>query len=758
MHSFIAAAAIASTSSVWAHGQAPAEPPPGATAQAWSQKVWTSAMAGDANSLNETLRSVPVDPAATAGLDRYKQILEQHTSNAAKAKDKQAADLAKAEGEMKEAISKDELSKALRSAIGVQTLGDDLNAALENPDIKALIAEANTALAKSLEANDWLQAQELLFYLRTLHEDTNQSETYKKYNSQLESVNRRVALMAQYAPRALHELRVERAKRLGDPPIGEFRMNPSMDWHEKVDSVRADMLKAAMRKAAEEHIESKGWRPLLEGGLEELQIITSTPSLDETFPKLADADAVKKWNDEIALQMSAIAKAEDKDVDSWYFSRMLDQLVKVNDTSLQLPRGMIYREFGDGAMYRLDQFSEIIWPDKLSRFKQATEGQFVGVGILIRFNDAQEITVVNPLEGTPAYYGGVKPSDVISQVNGESTVGWSLNDAVERITGDPDTEVTLGLKREGTDGLIALPLTRKEIHLPSVNGWWKKNLRDDGTPEWDWYIDPISRVAYVKVAQFTGETALELQKAWREISKSGKPNGLIIDLRYNPGGLLTSAVQISNMFVNKGVIVSGENKDGEKAWEDQRADPRRTWDLEGVGVVVLVNQGSASASEIVSGCLQAHEAAVIVGERSFGKGSVQTVHPITANAVFKLTTQYYRLPASDEQIAAGEKGRLVHKRPGQKIWGVDPNVVVKMTPQQAAEALELRQKADALPQDDKGNVDPDPSKRPDVTKLLTDGVDPQLETALLILQARALGATIGEVRQAANNGDGKTGG
>ena len=732
--------------------QLPQEPPPGASAQAWSQKVWESAMAGDKVSLDDALRAAPIDPAANAGLDRFKQVFALHTTNLEKGRVKQAEDLAKAEKEMAEAISKDELSKALRSAIAVQTLGDNLDAALEKPEIKSLITKAEAELQTAQQSLDWLQAQELLYFLRTLHEDTSQGAAYRTFNDELESVNRRVSLLAQYAPRALHELRVERAKRLGDPPVGEFRWSPSMKWQDKVAGIRPDMLKASMRKAAEDHIESKGWRPLLEGGLEELQILASTASLDETFPKLADADAVRRWNDEIDAQLQAIAKAGDNDVDSWYFSRMLDQLAKVNKATIDLPQEVMYREFGDGAMYRLDQFSEIIWPDKLPRFKQATEGAFVGVGILIRFNDAQEIMVVNPLEGTPAYYAGVKPNDVISEVDGESTVGWSLNEAVDRITGQPNTQVTVGLKREGADGIIAMPLTRQEIHLPSVGGWYKTDLRDDGTAAWDWYIDPISRVAYIKIAQFTDDTAKELERAWREIVQHGKPRGLIIDLRYNPGGLLTSAVDVSNMFVKSGVIVSGEDKNGRKAWEDQRADPRHTWDVDGVGVVVLVNQGSASASEIVSGCLQAHDSAVVVGERSFGKGSVQTVHPIASNARLKLTTQYYRLPASEEDVAMGRKGRLVHKRPGEKIWGVDPNVVVKMTPQQAADALELRQKADALPQDDHGNVDPDPAKRPDVMKLLTEGIDPQLETALLILQARALGTMAGEVRQAANDG------
>jgi carboxyl-terminal processing protease len=398
----------------------------------------------------------------------------------------------------------------------------------------------------------------------------------------------------------------------------------------------------------------------------------------------------------------------------------------------------------------LDEFSEIIWPDKLPRFRQATEGAFVGVGILIRHNDTQEIVVVNPLEGTPAYFGGVKPNDKIVEVDGESTVGWSLNDAVDRITGPPSTKVTLGLQREGVEGMITVPLQRDVIKLRSVMGWWKKNLTRDGEPQWDWFIDPESRIAYIKLTQFTEDTCGDLVDAWREISAQGKPAGLILDLRYNPGGLLTSAVQVSNLFVRDGLIVSAEDKKGNKAWPDQKADPTKAR-LEGVATVVLINQGSASASEIVSGCLQAHNAGIILGERSFGKGSVQTVHQTATNARLKLTTQYYRLPPTPEQIAQNKPGRIVHKRIGETTWGVDPDIEVKMTPQQVSESLELRQKADVIPQDAQGNLLPNSPDRPDINQLLTNGIDPQLSKALLILQARALGELSGDTHHARTN-------
>ena len=217
--------------------------------------------------------------------------------------------------------------------------------------------------------------------------------------------------------------------------------------------------------------------------------------------------------------------------------------------------------------------------------------------------------------------------------------------------------------------------------------------------------------------------------------------GLILDLRFNPGGLLDSAIRFSNHFVSDGSIVSCEDRDGRTVWE--RA-ARGEAPLEGLPLVVLVNQGSASASEIVSGCLQAHAAAVVIGERTFGKGSVQTVHDVSDRrggpAAFKLTNQYYALPPAPGQ----ERGRLVHKMPGADDWGVNPDLVVEMTPDQTQEAYELRRKSDLIADWDE---DRDPEDRPRPDALVGEGIDAQLETAVLLLKARLLPAA-GDPRMA----------
>ena len=220
--------------------------------------------------------------------------------------------------------------------------------------------------------------------------------------------------------------------------------------------------------------------------------------------------------------------------------------------------------------------------------------------------------------------------------------------------------------------------------------------------------------------------------ALREMRTERPLNGLILDLRHNPGGLLKSAVEFSNAFIEGGAIVAGQDRNRRQVWQ-MMAEPGRAV-LKDLPLVVLVNQGSASASEIVSGALKAHDRAVVLGERSFGKGSVQTVHGCgdqRADAQLKLTTQYYVLPAGPGET----EPRLVHKKPGSTDWGVNPDLTVKMTPDQIEKSLVLRQNADVIEEwKDKA----DQKERPNVADLLTKGIDPQLELALLVLQAKSL--------------------
>jgi carboxyl-terminal processing protease len=708
------------------------------TLRQWARAVWESANEGDLGALEGYLSKIP-EPPDNEQAQRLRAALDQHNDNLQIALANRTEARTEARDRIKEQMAAGELSKALTAAVEAQTLSDDLQAILDEPEITEVVAMARAEIPPARREGDWLYAYELLYRLNVLYEHTNE------YQEELDRVNQRLALLTHYAPRRLHELRQRQAERFGEEPLGDFNAALAEDWKERAEGINHRMVKRALETAAEHHIEGAGWRPLLHGGLEGLRTVATTPALAETFTTLRDAEKVNLWLDYLDQQLDQLDRTPDGDLGYWKCSRLLDALVEESEDSIGLPKPVIYREFADGAMRELDEFSEIIWPNKLRRFRQSTHGSFVGVGILIRHDDKREIMVVSPLEGTPAYFSGVKPGDRITRVDGVSTAGWSLNDAVDKITGRRGTAVELVLRREDVDEPVNLAIVRDVIKIRSVKGWWKKELGAEGDPVWDWFVDPDTRIAYIRLTAFNEDTHEDLKKAWAEINAVGHPNGLILDLRYNPGGLLTSAVDISNMFVREGVIVSGETKDGGRAWPDRRAEKHKALIAhEGVPTVVLINQGSASASEIVAGCLQAHRTSVIVGRRSFGKGSVQTVHPISrSSALLKLTTQYYRLPANQAQQALGQKGDLVHKRPGAKDWGVDPDVDVNTTPQQIKAAYDLRQAADIIARDDA-----DAAERPDINDLITQGLDPQLETALLILQAKALETTAGDTRHA----------
>jgi carboxyl-terminal processing protease len=288
--------------------------------------------------------------------------------------------------------------------------------------------------------------------------------------------------------------------------------------------------------------------------------------------------------------------------------------------------------------------------------------------------------------------------------------------------------------------------------MPTVKGWRKNGVDETGRSDWDWMIDEEDNIGYIRLTGFDQETKGDLLRAIATMRRDQVLNGLVLDLRYNPGGLLDLAAFVSNLFVPKGDLVTGEDRNGRLTFRFP-ARPVECY-LGGVPTVVLVNRGSASASEIVAGCLQAHEAAVVLGERSFGKGSVQTVHPVGPEARLKVTNQYYRLPSSD----GISPGRLVHKRPMSTDWGVQPDLVVKMSIEDwdASERLRIRAEQAVstlkLPKltsaDDDADLNPADIGEPNIDRLIDDGFDPQLELALLLLQTQVLAETASD-----GNGD-----
>ena len=309
----------------------------------------------------------------------------------------------------------------------------------------------------------------------------------------------------------------------------------------------------------------------------------------------------------------------------------------------------------DGMLSELDPFSVYIPAAQQKAFDEAIDGNFQGVGVMLNQLDNGQIEVVSPIDESPAFKAGVMAGDIITKINGESIENMRLPDVIKRVTGAPGTEVKMHVRR-GTQEKDFV-LTRQQIVVPTVKGYRRK--QDNG---WDYFASEDPKIAYIRVTQFTGETYEKLRSAIAD-STAGGMKGLILDLRHNPGGRLDSAQQILDMFIEKGVLLSTK---GRNRPEDTKFASGQNV-LPYFPMIVLVNGSSASASEIVAGSLMDNKRALVMGSRSYGKGSVQELIPLDQKSgELKLTVAYYYLPS----------GRLVHRKKDATDWGVVPQIIV----------------------------------------------------------------------------------
>ncbi|MBU2537490.1 MAG: S41 family peptidase [Proteobacteria bacterium] len=285
-----------------------------------------------------------------------------------------------------------------------------------------------------------------------------------------------------------------------------------------------------------------------------------------------------------------------------------------------------------GMLFTLDPHSSYMKPDDFKELQVETQGSFTGIGIEITMKD-NILTVVSPIEGTPAFAKGLKAGDKIVKIGDEQTQDLSLMEAVKRLRGPKGSEVTISIHRKGWADLKEITLIRDIIPIHSV----KSKMLEPGYP-------------YIRIINFQAQTTTDFKKALTDLEKEGKIKGLIIDLRNNPGGLLDQSVKIADIFIDDGVIVStkGRIKEQNSVFYAHGNGGKYKFPL-----VVLVNEGSASASEIVAGALQDHKKAVIIGAQTFGKGSVQTIIPMDSGAGLRLTTARYYTPSGRSIQATG---------------------------------------------------------------------------------------------------------
>ncbi len=278
----------------------------------------------------------------------------------------------------------------------------------------------------------------------------------------------------------------------------------------------------------------------------------------------------------------------------------------------------------NGALQSLDPYSAYMSPELFENMQTDTQGKFGGLGIEIGM-EAGVVKVISPIDGTPAHKAGIKAGDYIVKINNTQVQGKSLMEAVKLMRGPVGSSIELTIRRKGVKKALVKTVTRKIIVVKSVEG---KMLKE--------------KIGYLRLKSFNNNSSRQLIKKIEVFEKENKPRSYILDLRNNPGGLLTQAINITDFFLDAGEIVSTK---GRKKIENRRFFARKGDEVKGKPLIVLINNGSASASEIVAGALKDHKRAIILGERTYGKGSVQSIIPLSDGGGMRLTISKYYLPS-----------------------------------------------------------------------------------------------------------------
>jgi|TARA_B100000959_G_scaffold282136_1_gene347866 carboxyl-terminal processing protease len=360
-----------------------------------------------------------------------------------------------------------------------------------------------------------------------------------------------------------------------------------------------------------------------------------------------------------------------------------------------------------------DPYAMFVPDEKEKAFIKDLEGDYAGIGAEVRMIDG-ELVIITPMDDSPALKAGVRAGDVVESIDGELAIDSTIQDLIDQLTGPVGTDVQIDV-RHNDETKEEITITRGHIQSPSIAGLIRRNQK------WSWCLDEENSIAYIRIRQFNETTPNELAIALQDAEREGLLDGLVIDLRDNPGGALSAAITISNMFLDSGNIVTVSG----------RANPKRSWDaqpdhiLHNVPILIIVNGNSASASEIVAGSLQANKRVAILGTRTFGKGSVQEVLELPSGGMLKFTTARYDLA----------NGRTIDKRLSEdkSLWGVDPNegLVILESPEEFRDRIESREPYIVITDDE-----PEEGACGNVEWIKNTFNDHQLSQALLAIQTK----------------------
>ena len=607
--------------------------------------------------------------------------------------------LADAMTDLEVMVSKNPWKVALLHARLAKDIAPDPQALRQTDWYRQLRSDIGARGRKAIENAEWYDALTAYAGLEDLEKDN------AEFRKQFKRASRHVRVLRLYGTKE----DADEEDNGNEAVEEEVLQEPEVIWKDLVQGVDAQMVRTAIKKLGTSYVASVDYRQLTRGALNSLKILAETPQVRETFPGLADENQRDAFLDVIRSELEDI-ESRDR-VDHVRLLMALNKILYASEESIGIPLEVLVVEFADGFLNELDKFSGMIWPQDVEDFNKSTMGEFTGIGVQITKETGQPLKVITPLLGTPAYKAGVKAGDLITEVDGLATNNKTIDKLIKRIMGPPGTKVVLTIKRRGAAEPFKVPVIREAVNIRTVKGWQR---HENG--QWDYHLDEDEKIGYIRLTQFTGTTHVNLHKALKELHEKGV-RSVVLDLRANPGGLLRSATAAADEFISNGRIVFTR---GRQVPRNEINATREGSFLQG-DLVVLIDQHSASAAEILSGALKDWNRSLIVGKRTYGKGSVQNVIPVKNNNAFlKLTTAYYYLPS----------GRLLHRKEDAQSWGVDPDVEIYLTPRQMRKWLEIRRKTDLLQEFDPELLAADLDRQ--------YNADIQLNTAVILLKLKKL--------------------
>jgi len=371
------------------------------------------------------------------------------------------------------------------------------------------------------------------------------------------------------------------------------------------------------------------------------------------------SEALKLILDKVNESSTGISKDE--------FTNVFEQTLMLNKSpriGIDLPPMILIAQFAEGALSALDPYTVVYWPSQTKDLERALTNQFSGIGI--KFSKQEGLTkVISVIPGTPAHKSDLQAGDIITAVDGIDMKD-APDCAIKRITGPEDTKVTLTISRPDEGITCDITLNRARITVPSVYGW-----QNQKTGKWQYMLDNSDKIGYVHINSFNSRTPDDFESVLDQLENNGL-KGLILDLRFNPGGLLSAAVEIADKFITEGLIVRTQPRSGMATYKSAHRELTHA----DYPIVVLINSMTASASEILAGVLQdrKYKRAILVGQKSYGKGTVQAITDYCGNSSqLKYTTAYYHLPSGKKV-----ESRELMKKSGRTDWGILPGVTVDM--------------------------------------------------------------------------------